>query len=138
MSNEVVTFAWRGAFTNAEIHALHAAAFETRLFDESEWNWVEQTRQYSLGWVVARDGERFVGFVNVLWDGLVHAFIEDVMVDADYRRRGVGVGVVHAARDGARSAGCEFLHVGFDEELRDFYINACGFQPTAAGLMDLT
>ena len=107
-----ITYVWRAPFSNGEIHALHAAAFETRLFDESEWDWVAQTNRYSLGWVVARDDDRFVGFVNVLWDGLVHAFIEDVMVDDDYRHRGIGVGIVHAARDGARGAGCEFLHVG--------------------------
>jgi len=133
-----ITYTWREPFTNPEIHALHGAAFETRVFDESEWDWVQQTNRFSLGWVVARDGNRFVGFVNVLWDGLVHAFIEDVMVDADYRNRGVGVGVVHAARDGATAAGCEFLHVGFDQELRPFYIGACGFQPTLGGLMELT
>lgn len=138
MPHGTITYAWRGSFTNREIHALHAAAFDTRLFDESEWDWVDQTERHSLGWVVARDGDRFVGFVNVLWDGLVHAFIEDVMVDADYRHRGIGVGVVHAARDGARSAGCEFLHVGFDEDLQSFYIDACGFEPTLGGLMELT
>lgn len=129
---------WRGAFTNPEIHALHAAAFETRLFDESEWDWVAQTDQHSLGWVVARDGDRFVGFANVIWDGLVHAIIEDVMVAADVRHRGVGVAVVHAARDGATAAGCEFLHVGFDEDLASFYIDACGFERTGGGLMSLT
>ncbi len=133
-----VIHTWRGAFTNDEIHALHAAAFDTRLFDETEWDWVAQTEEYSLGWVVARCDDRFVGFVNVLWDGLVHAFIEDVMVDAEFRRRGVGVGLVQAARDGAKAAGCEFLHVGFPDELRPFYIDACGFEPTNGGLMDLT
>lgn len=133
-----ITYAWREPFTNLEIHALHAAAFETRLFDESEWDWVDQTDRYSLGWVVARDGDRLVGFANVLWDGLVHAFIEDVMVDADYRNRGVGVAVVHEARDGALDSGCEFLHVGFEEGLRSFYIDACGFEPTLGGLMELT
>ena len=137
-SDGTITYAWRGSFSNPEIHALHAAAFETRLFDESEWDWVEQTERHSLGWVVARDGDRFVGFVNVLWDGFVHAFIEDVMVDADVRHRGIGVALVHAARDGARSAGCEFLHVGFDEHLREFYLGACGFEPTGGGLMELT
>ena len=76
------------------------------IHDDSEWDWVDQTERHSLGWVVVRDGDRFVGFVNVLWDGLVHAFIEDVMVDADYRHQGVGVALVHAARDGAASAGC--------------------------------
>ena len=133
-----ITYTWREPFTNPEIHALHAAAFKTRLFDESEWDWVTQTDRYSLGWVVARDGGQFVGFVNVLWDGLVHAFIEDVMVDAGYRKRGVGVSVVHAARDGALASGCEFLHVGFEEGLRSFYIDACGFEPTFGGLMELT
>lgn len=126
------------AITNLEIQALHASAFETRLFEESKWDWVQQTDEHSLGWVVARHGNRFVGFANVLWDGLVHAFLEDVMVDADYCRRRIGVGVVHAARNGAQSAGCQFLHVGFDEDLRDFYIEACWFEPTLGGLMELT
>jgi len=137
MPDDHLTYEWRGSFTNAEIHALHAEAFGTRLFDESEWDWVEQCATYSLGWVVAREGGRFVGFVNVLWDGLVHAFIEDVMVDTAVRHRGVGVGLVHAARDGARAAGCEFLHVGFEDDLRAFYIDACGFEPTLGGLMEL-
>ena len=133
-----ITYSWREPFTNHEIHQLHAAAFDTRLFDESEWDWVDQTERHSLGWVVGRDGDRLVGFVNVLWDGLVHAFIEDVMVDAGYRHHGVGVSLVHAARDGAAAAGCEFLHVGFDEDLASFYIDACGFLPTRGGLMELT
>ena len=132
-----ITFNWRGDFTNPEIHALHAEAFETRLFDESEWDWVDQCDRYSLGWVVARHDGRMVGFVNVLWDGLVHAFIEDVMVDAALRHRGIGVRLVRTARDGAKAAGCEFLHVGFDEDLRAFYIDACGFTPTGGGLIEL-
>ena len=132
-----VTYEWRGAFTNDEIHRLHAEAFETRLFDEHEWDWVTQVDTYSLGWVVARHDGWFVGFVNVLWDGFVHAFIEDVMVAGSMRHRGIGVGVVRAARDGAIQAGCEFLHVGFDDDLREFYIDACGFTPTPGGLMEL-
>lgn len=128
---------WRGAFTNAEIHRLHAEAFSTRLFDESEWDWVTQVERHSLGWVVARVDGRFVGFVNVLWDGLVHAFLEDVMVDVLHRHDGIGVRVVHAARDGARAAGCEHLHVGFDDHLGDFYIRACGFTPVGGGHIEL-
>jgi len=134
----VITYRWRGEFSNVEIHAVHAEAFGTRLYEESEWNWIEQCERYSLGWVVARDGSRFVGFVNVLWDGLVHAYLEDVMVSAEARHRGVGVGLVRAARGGAGAAGCEFLHVNFDEELRTFYIDACGFAPTLGGLMELS
>jgi hypothetical protein len=40
--------------------------------------------------------------------------------------------------DGARGAGCEWLHVDWDdEELTAFYIDACGFVPTKAGLIPL-
>src|SRR4051812_17905423 len=99
-SNQI-DFNWRGDFSNGEIHALHAEAFDTRLYDESEWNWVDLCARHSLGWVVAREGDRFVGFVNVVWDGLVHAYLEDMMVAADARHRRIGVGLVHAARDAA-------------------------------------
>jgi len=132
-----VVYAWRGPFTNQEVNGLHAEAFDTRVFDEAEWNWQQLTEAYSLGWVTARRGQRLVGFVNVLWDGLVHAWIQDVMVSADARRERIGVGLVHAARDGAAVAGCEYLHVDFDDDLRPFYIEACGFVPAAAGLMRL-
>lgn len=44
-----IAYAWSDPFTNHEIHALHAAAFETRLFDESEWDWVDQAGHHSLG-----------------------------------------------------------------------------------------
>lgn len=136
--NQHVDLAWRGAFANAEVNTLHAEAFETRVFDESEWNWRDLTRRHSLGWVTARDRGELVGFANVLWDGLVHAWIQDVMVAKSARHRGIGVALVRASRDGAREAGCEFLHVDFDDHLRDFYFGACGFTPTNGGLMDLT
>ena len=32
---------------NVEINELHAEAFDTRVFDESEWNWVEQVERHS-------------------------------------------------------------------------------------------
>ncbi len=132
------TYSWRGAFSNEEIHLLHAEAFETRLYDESEWDWVELCHRHSLGWVVARIERQLVGFVNVLWDGLVHAFLEDVMVAAPVRGRDIGVSLVRRARDGARAAGCEFLHVGFSEDLKPFYIDACGFNEVGGGLLHLT
>jgi hypothetical protein len=47
--DESVVFAWRGSFTNLEVNGLHAEAFGTRLFDESEWNWRELTTRHSLG-----------------------------------------------------------------------------------------
>ena len=133
-----ITFEWRGAFTNAEVNALHAEAFETPVFDESEWNWAELVHRHSLGWVVARDGADLVGFVNVLWDGLVHAWLQDVMVATKARGQGIGTALVRRSRDGAKAAGCEYLHVDFDDHLSTFYYDACGFTPTKGGLITLT
>jgi GNAT superfamily N-acetyltransferase len=130
-------YEWRGAFTNHEVNALHAEAFNTRVFDESEWNWVELVHRHSLGWVVARRDPELVGFVNVLWDGLVHAWLQDTMVTAKARGQGVGTELVKHARDGAKAAGCEYLHVDFEDHLRPFYFGACGFTPTKAGLLSL-
>jgi GNAT superfamily N-acetyltransferase len=83
-----------------------------------------------------QDGE-LVGFVNVPWDGAVHAFIIDTLVAASARRRGVGTRLIEVAAENARAAGCEWLHVDFDDELRPFYFGGCGFKPTNAGLIAL-
>jgi GNAT superfamily N-acetyltransferase len=128
---------WRGPFTNEEANALHAEAFETRVFDASEWNWERLLRDHSLGWVAARDGDTLVGLVNLVWDGLVHAWLQDLMVAASHRRSGVGRRLVEVATEQARAAGCEWLHVDFDDDLRAFYFDACGFTPTNAGLKHL-
>ena len=132
-----ITYEWRGEFASAEANVLHAEAFGTRVFSDDECDWRALCERHSLGWVTARDGAGLVGFVNVLWDGLVHAWIQDVMVAARAGRRGVGTQLVATARDRARDAGCEWLHVDFDDHLRDFYFGACGFTPTNGGLLRL-
>jgi len=132
-----IEYTWRGDFSNEEVNRLHAEAFDTRVLDESEWDWHELVGVHSLGWVVARDGGALIGFVNVVWDGLVHAWIQDTMVAAAARGRGVGTGLVAAATVGAKDAGCEWLHVDFDDHLRGFYYDACGFRPTNGGLIAL-
>ena len=129
---------WRGSFGNDEVNALHAEAFETKVHDASEWDWVALADRHSLGWVVARDGDSaLVGFVNVLWDGLVHAWIQDVLVSTRARNEGLGTRLVAVARDEARAAGCEWLHVDFHDHLLPFYFDACGFRPTNAGTIAL-
>jgi GNAT superfamily N-acetyltransferase len=87
--------------------------------------------------VCARDGAELVGFVNVAWDGVVHAFVLDTLVAAGARRRGVGTRLVEVAVARARAAGCKWLHVDFEDHLRGFYFDACGFTPANAGLMEL-
>ena len=129
-----VAYDWRGAFTSAELNVLHAEGFEHDLLD---WDWRGQVERHSLGWVTAREHGELVGFVNVAWDGGVHAFVLDTLVAAKTRRHGIGARLVAVATEHARGAGCEWLHVDFDDHLRAFYFDACGFAPTNAGLIQL-
>jgi len=129
-----VPYAWRGAFTSAELNVLHAEGFEHDLLD---WDWRGQVERHSLGWVTAREDDELVGFVNVAWDGGSHAFVLDTLVPVRARRRGIGVELVKVAEREARAAGCEWLHVDFEDHLRAFYFDACGFAPTNAGLIEL-
>lgn len=129
-----ITYEWRGDFGNADVNALHAEGFNHRTLDI---DWLAQVHRHSLGWVCARRDGDIVGFVNVAWDGDVHAFILDTMVAGAQRRSGIGAELVAVAVREARAAGCEWLHVDFEDDLRAFYFDACGFKPTNAGLIAL-
>ncbi|MPZ28146.1 MAG: GNAT family N-acetyltransferase [Micromonosporaceae bacterium] len=127
------TYAWRAAFGNGEVNALHAGGFNHPASDDDRWT---QVNKHSLGWVCARRAGRLVGFVNVAWDGGIHAFLLDTLVTTELQRQGVGTRLVAVAESRAR-AGCRWLHVDFTEQLRTFYVDACGFRPTNAGLIAL-
>lgn len=90
----------------------------------------------SLAWIAARRADRLVGFVNVVGDGSVHAFILDTTVHPDERRNGLGTRLVRAAAAEARARGARWLHVDYEPHLDSFY-KGCGFRPTAAGLLRL-
>jgi len=130
----MLQFEWRGEFSNEELNPLHAEGFGHPILGI---DWRGQVRAHSLGWVTAREGGELLGFVNVAWDGGVHAFLLDTVVGARRAREGIGTRLVAVAEAGARAAGCEWLHVDFEEELKPFYLEACGFEPTAAGLIAL-
>lgn len=125
---------WRGRFDNDELNALHAVCFEHPLLDDDWW---KQVNTFSLGWICMRELEQLVGFVNVAWDGGVHAFLLDTMVTPSLRHGGHATAMVELAGKYARESRCEWLHVDFDPHLRGFYFDACKFRPTDAGLIRL-
>ncbi|MFC5661539.1 GNAT family N-acetyltransferase [Kitasatospora misakiensis] len=137
---------WRGEFGDRELDALHTAAFGGGdgggggdEVDRDPAPWRARLERHSLGWVCARsapDGS-LLGFVNLAWDGGAHAFLLDTAVHPDAQRRGLGTRLVAAAADGARAAGCDWLHVDYEPHLRGYYQDACGFRPTDAGLLAL-
>lgn len=90
----------------------------------------------SLTHACAYSGTRMVGYVNVAWDGGVHAFLLDTTVDPEFQRRGIAKELVRQVAEAARERGAHWLHVDCEPHLEAFYA-ACGFQPTAAGLIRL-
>ncbi len=62
--------------------------------------WQSFTRDPEVTWkaltapgvttVVAKDGSRVVGFAQMLSDGQITAFLSLLIVDAEYRRQGIG------------------------------------------------
>jgi GNAT superfamily N-acetyltransferase len=119
------------------LSALHARAFgggDPAGVDP----WAARLLNHALTWVGAFDGGVLVGFVQVAWDGGAHAFVLDTMVDPSAQGRGIGSALVAAATAEARAAGCDWLHVDFEDHLTEFYLDRNGFHPTRAGLIDLT
>ena len=125
---------WRGVFVNGELNALHAEAFGHDVLAEDWWG---QVNRHSLGWVCLRRSGRLIGFLNVAWDGGVHAFLLDAMVARDERRQGHAAFMVAAAASRAKARGCEWLHADFEPRLKGLYVGKCGFRSTDAGLIAL-
>ena len=125
--------AWRDPVTDEELFDLVVSHG-----GNPERGWWDRVRPYSLGWATARTREgALIGFVNVAWDGGDHAFLIDTKTRGTFQRRGIGTRLVALALEQAKAAGCEWLHVDFEPDLRTFYVDACGFRPTEAGLVDL-
>ena len=133
MTENRVGYQWRGDASDAELVALVEAHG-----GHSEAGWWDRSRPFSLGWVTARlPAGDLVGFVNVAWDGGAHAFLIDTKVASKYQRHGIATELVAEAVRQARAADCEWIHVDFEDYLAPFYLGACGFQPTSAGLIKL-
>lgn len=131
--DQSIRIEWRSAASDAELAEL------TRSHGgQPEIGWWDRVRPHSLGWVTARsDAGLLVGFVNVAWDGADHAFLIDTKTRPTHQRQGLGAAVVRRAIAEAHSAGCEWLFVDFEQALAPFYIDACGFRATPAGLVHL-
>jgi ribosomal protein S18 acetylase RimI-like enzyme len=78
-----------------------SAADVRRLYDGAGWwpGWdiggIERAIAASVA-IGAWDGDRLVGFTRALTDGVHRAYVEDVVVDPDYRGQQIGERVVAA------------------------------------------
>ncbi len=129
MSDTSVTYKVCPEISNEALNALFATAWENYIPRE-----FASVLSRSLAYICAYSEEVLVGFVNLAWDGGIHAFLLDTTVHSAYQRRGTGQELVAQAVLVARERGIEWIHVDYEPHLQGFY-EACGFKPTQAGLI---
>lgn len=117
--------------TNDGLNALFVAAWPTYAAND-----FVPLLSRSLAYLGAYADEQLVGFVNLAWDGGIHAFLLDTTVHPSLQRRGLGSRLVRTAATVAQERGIVWLHVDYEPHLEGFY-RACGFVATRAGLLRL-
>ena len=126
-----ITYSISPAVANDAMNALFAAAWPNHT-----WSDFAPVLSRSLAYVCAYQQDRLIGFVNLAWDGGIHAFLLDTTVHPDFQRRGIGRELVARAAQIAHERGIAWLHVDYEPHLESFY-RGCGFRHTQAGLMRL-
>jgi GNAT superfamily N-acetyltransferase len=127
-----ITYAISPVVTNAALNDLFGAAWD----DHTPSDFAPILARSLLYVCAYYDGEMLVGYVNLAWDGGIHAFLLDTTVHRGWQRQGIGGELVRRAAEAARGRGIVWLHVDYEPHLEGFYLG-CGFSPTAAGLMRL-
>lgn len=118
--------------TSEALNELFATAWD----DHVKNDFTAQLERSSF-YICAFSGSRLVGFVKVISDAGVHAFLLDTTVRKEFQHQGIGRELVTRAIHESRARGCDWLHVDFEDHLENFY-QSCGFRPTLAGLVKLS
>ncbi|MGB3827626.1 MAG: GNAT family N-acetyltransferase [Ornithinimicrobium sp.] len=124
-----------GPLDDDELTTLHQQAF--RASGDGFIPWSRRLQRHSICWITAHQGARLVGFVNVIGDGGAHAVLLDTVVAPAHQRQGIGRELVTRAVEEARTLGCHWLHVDYEQGAADFYERVCNFDPTGAGTIRL-
>ncbi|WP_299246236.1 GNAT family N-acetyltransferase [uncultured Aquimarina sp.] len=97
---------------------------------------VEKLLQKTEVFVVVRDTdtEQLIGFGRALSDGVYRALLDDIVIEASYRKRGLGKRIVQELLDQLQDVEQVFLNT--KPELEVFY-NEFGFTKTKALTMSL-
>ena len=106
-----------------------------RLYSEADW-WepgdaaeaVIPLLRGSFRVAAAFDGERLVGMARALSDGASDAYIQDVVVDSAYRKRGIGGRLVRLLLDELKNSGVSWIGLIGAPGTEHFYRDL-GFTP---------
>ena len=86
--------------------------------------------------VACYDGDKLVGFLGVVSNGVTDAYIQDVRVPPDYPGRGIGTGLMNRAMERLKHDRIYMISVIYGgEELRPFY-EKFGFRTMLCGQLE--
>lgn len=77
--------------------------------------------------VIALDGERIIGMGRAISDGVSDAYIQDVTVHDDYRRRGIGRAIVLKLIEELKAGGVGWIGLISEPGYESFY-QSMGFE----------
>lgn len=104
-------------------------------------SWIEYTNnpeclenavKNSLYVLTARDQNKLVGLIRIVGDGLTIAYIQDILVLKEYKRKKIGTLLMTKALDKFKHVRQKVLLTDDTEEARGFY-KSLGFKPCENG-----
>ena len=107
------------------------------------WNRMEKElsnpRLQSFYHISVYEGEdmeqKLVGFVDCVSNGVIDAYIQDLMVHPDFQGKGLGTELMNKMIEYLKEAGIYMISVLYDEELKDFY-SRFGFYNMLCGQLE--
>jgi len=85
-------------------------------------------------WVgVRNENGELIGFGYVCGMGIVHGYMEDIIVHPDYQNKGIGTKLVKKLLEESVEYGLSIVTVTFEEKNAKFYKN-CGFDIECGGV----
>ena len=83
------------------------------------------------------DGERLIGYVAVVSNGVTDAYIQDLMVHPDYQHQGVGRQLLQNVLDRLHADGVYMVSIIYGEAGLAHYYESFGFSTMLCGQMEL-
>ncbi len=120
---------------NPEIEAKELAALRIAVGWDARQEKIEQLIGRTYMTVACLDSERLVGFVDVISDGVDDAFIRNLLVHPDYRRRGIALKLLKTVIEKVKNDRIKTINVLFEPELINLYSKA-GFKLISGGIID--
>lgn len=121
---------------NPDISAVLVASLRQRCGWEARQKKMEKIIGCTYLTAACFDDQKLIGFVDVLSDGVEDALIRGLVVDPDYRRRGIAVALLNMVVERTKADQIKTVNVLFDEpNLAGLYRKA-GFRIVSGGLID--